>query len=86
MPWSYSKCKVKALYVSLTGISPELVCNRTTMILVIPDNFTVSRSLDPSSGHMADPSCTAGLEVNGTVWYEVQSQAGICGNVLRVRT
>ncbi|KAK3509650.1 hypothetical protein QTP70_008354 [Hemibagrus guttatus] len=65
------------------GMSPELVCNRTMMMLGIPDNFTVSRSLDPSSGHMADPSCTAGLEVNGTVWYEVQSQAGVCGNVLR---
>ncbi|KAK2819712.1 hypothetical protein Q7C36_021358 [Tachysurus vachellii] len=65
------------------GVSPELVCNRTTMMLGVPENFSISRSLNPLSGHMADPSCTAGLEVSGTVWYEVQSQAGVCGNVLR---
>ncbi|XP_053473319.1 pancreatic secretory granule membrane major glycoprotein GP2-like isoform X2 [Ictalurus furcatus] len=67
-------------------VSPELVCNRTTMLLGVPSNFRVSRSLDPSSGHLADPSCTAGHEVNGTVWYEVQSQEGVCGNVMRTNS
>lgn len=54
------------------------------MLLGVSDNFRVS--LDHSSGHLADPSCTAVHKVNGTVWYEVPSQAGVCGNVLRVRT
>ncbi|XP_046696757.1 pancreatic secretory granule membrane major glycoprotein GP2-like isoform X2 [Silurus meridionalis] len=68
------------------GILPELVCNKTAMLLGVPDNFRVSRSLNPLSGHLADPSCTAGHEVNGTVWYEVQSQEGVCGNVLRTNS
>lgn len=78
--------KVKPEYISFLDVSPELVCNRTTMMLGVPANLKVSRSLDPLSGHMADPSCTTGKEVNGTVWYEVQNQAGVCGNVLRVRS
>lgn len=77
---------LKAKYISLSDASPELVCNMRTMLLWVPDNFSISRSLDPSSGHLADPSCTAGQEANGMVWYEAQSQAGVCGNVLRVRT
>ncbi|KAF5895623.1 uromodulin-like, partial [Clarias magur] len=64
--------------------SPKLICNRTAMSVGVPANFRVSRALDPLSGHLAVPSCSAGHEVNGTVWYEVQSQAGMCGNVLRI--
>ncbi|TSK20061.1 Uromodulin [Bagarius yarrelli] len=63
-----------------------VICEETTMMLGIPANFRVSRSLEPSSGHMADPSCAAGQEINGTVWYRVQSQAGVCGNVLRTNS
>ena len=45
----------------------------------------LSNGLDPSSGHLDDPRCSAHQERNGTVWYQVERRAGSCGTSLTVR-
>ncbi|XP_076852746.1 pancreatic secretory granule membrane major glycoprotein GP2-like [Brachyhypopomus gauderio] len=67
-----------------TAPAPELLCTRTVMQIGVSAKYTGSQNLDGTSGHLADPTCVTQKEVNGTVWYEVQRRAGVCGNVMKV--
>ncbi|XP_036440335.1 pancreatic secretory granule membrane major glycoprotein GP2-like [Colossoma macropomum] len=69
-----------------TAVVPQLVCNRTMMRIGVPAVHRGPNALNMTSGHLADPTCMAQRLVNGTVWYEVQSRAAVCGNVLKINS
>mgnify|MGYP007124598195 CR=1 FL=1 len=45
-----------------------------------------SKDLNPLSGNLVVRNCSWVRMHNDVVWYEVDAQAGACGNTLRVNT
>ncbi|XP_064816762.1 uromodulin-like [Oncorhynchus masou masou] len=64
----------------------ELVCGRSFIQVGLQMVNLEAGRLDPSSGHLADPSCSAHQEANGTVWYQVERREGRCGNTLETNS
>ncbi|XP_052359689.1 uromodulin-like [Oncorhynchus keta] len=71
------RCERKAL---------ELVCGPNFIQVGLQMVNLEAGRLDPSSGHLADPSCSAHQEANGTVWYQVERREGRCGNTLETNS
>ena len=46
----------------------------------------LSMGLNPLSGNLAVRNCSSVRMHNDVVWYEVDAQAGACGNTLKVNT
>uniref|UniRef100_A0A8C7LE44 ZP domain-containing protein n=1 Tax=Oncorhynchus kisutch TaxID=8019 RepID=A0A8C7LE44_ONCKI len=68
------------------GESLELVCGRNFIQVGLQMVHLEAGRLDASSGHLADPSCSAHQEANGTVWYQVERREGRCGNTLETNS
>ncbi|XP_062312074.1 pancreatic secretory granule membrane major glycoprotein GP2-like [Osmerus eperlanus] len=83
-----TNCTSSSLWFSLhptdtpPASAPELVCGRSYLEVGLLNSQLLPDGLDPSSGHLADPRCSAHQERDGRVWYQVERREGSCGNTL----
>lgn len=81
------KGQTKTLLSFSSVTQPEehrLACGPEKIELGLSVAALTSRGLDPFSGHLAAADCSRFRIQNGSVWYEVESREGMCGNTLRV--
>ncbi|XP_034458486.1 deleted in malignant brain tumors 1 protein-like [Hippoglossus hippoglossus] len=62
---------------------PQLICGRDKIQLGLNMAAITSMGLNPLSGNLAVRNCSWVRMNNDVVWYEVDAQAGACGNTLR---
>uniref|UniRef100_A0AAZ3SXA2 ZP domain-containing protein n=1 Tax=Oncorhynchus tshawytscha TaxID=74940 RepID=A0AAZ3SXA2_ONCTS len=86
--WRCERKDQKFIHISLfcVFLALELVCGRNFIQVGLQMVNLEAGRLDPSSGHLADPSCSAHQEANGTVWYQVERREGRCGNTLETNS
>ncbi|XP_061578277.1 uromodulin-like [Cololabis saira] len=61
----------------------QLVCGRNKLQVGLFVSSLAFSGLDPLSGHLANRNCSR-VRVHGdVVWYEVEAQTGVCGNIMR---
>lgn len=63
----------------------RLVCGRDKIEVGFNVTGLTSRGLDPFSGHLAVANCSRFRVQSDSIWYEVESREGVCGNILRVK-
>ncbi|XP_054652476.1 uncharacterized protein LOC129192445 isoform X4 [Dunckerocampus dactyliophorus] len=71
-----------ALGVSLSHLS----CGPDKIEVGVDTASMTAAGLDPLTGHLASPTCSRARVQNGVVWYEADSQAGACGNILQTNS
>ncbi|XP_062243289.1 deleted in malignant brain tumors 1 protein-like [Platichthys flesus] len=62
---------------------PQLICGLDKIQMGLNMAAITSMGLNPLSGNLAVPNCSWVRMHNDVVWYEVDAQAGACGNTLR---
>ncbi|XP_047198252.1 deleted in malignant brain tumors 1 protein [Hippoglossus stenolepis] len=62
---------------------PQLICGRDKIQIGLNMAAITSMGLNPLSGNLAVRNCSWVRMHNDVVWYEVDAQAGACGNTLR---
>ncbi|XP_060941264.1 deleted in malignant brain tumors 1 protein-like [Limanda limanda] len=62
---------------------PQLVCGRDKIQIGLNMAAITAMGLNPLSGNLAVRNCSWVRMHNDVVWYEVDAQAGACGNTLR---
>ncbi|KAM3864578.1 scavenger receptor cysteine-rich domain-containing protein DMBT1-like [Diretmus argenteus] len=60
----------------------QLVCGRNQLQIGLRLGSLESLGFNAFSGHLADRNCSDSREQDGTVWYQVECRADICGNIL----
>lgn len=75
------------LFFSLVSQPPEpqLVCGRNNIEIGFYVAALPLFGLDPFSGHLAVTNCSRFRVQNNSVWYQVETREGVCGNILRVK-
>lgn len=75
------------IFFSLVSLSPDplLVCGRNNIKIGVDVAALTLSGLDPFSGHLAVTNCSRFTVQNNSVWYEVETREGVCGNILRVK-
>lgn len=64
--------------------SAQLLCGHDKLQIGL-DSFAMSASgWNPFSGNLAVHNCSSFIVLSNVVWYEVEAQAGSCGNTLTV--
>uniref|UniRef100_A0A7N8YD28 ZP domain-containing protein n=1 Tax=Mastacembelus armatus TaxID=205130 RepID=A0A7N8YD28_9TELE len=61
----------------------QLICGHDKLQVGLDVATMTSVGLNPFSGNLAAHNCSWVRVHNGEVWYEVEAQAGACGNILR---
>ncbi|XP_071359421.1 scavenger receptor cysteine-rich domain-containing protein DMBT1-like [Trachinotus anak] len=61
----------------------QLICGHDKLQVGLNFDTITSMGLDPLSGNLATRNCSWSVLRDGVVWYEVDAQAGVCGNILR---
>ncbi|CAB1456741.1 unnamed protein product [Pleuronectes platessa] len=62
---------------------PQLICGRDEIQIGLNMAAITAMGLNPLSGNLAVRNCSWVRMHNDVVWYEVDAQAGACGNTLR---
>ncbi|XP_053273739.1 deleted in malignant brain tumors 1 protein isoform X2 [Pleuronectes platessa] len=62
---------------------PQLICGRDKIQIGLNMATITSMGLNPLSGNLVVRNCSWVRMDNDVVWYEVDTQAGACGNTLR---
>ncbi|XP_047433604.1 deleted in malignant brain tumors 1 protein-like isoform X2 [Mugil cephalus] len=60
----------------------QLICGRDKLKVGLLLSSLVSAGLDPFSGNLASRNCSWVTIRDDIVWYEVETKAGACGNIL----
>ncbi|KAM4583737.1 scavenger receptor cysteine-rich domain-containing group B protein-like [Odontesthes bonariensis] len=60
----------------------ELICGRDMLQVGLHVTSMASSGLDPFSGNLASRNCSWARVYDDIVWYEVEAQAGACGNMM----
>uniref|UniRef100_A0A665USD0 SRCR domain-containing protein n=1 Tax=Echeneis naucrates TaxID=173247 RepID=A0A665USD0_ECHNA len=64
----------------------RLICGDEKIRVGLNLGRITALGLDPNSGHMAVLNCSRVVMNQDLVWYEVEAQAGACGNIMKVNT
>ncbi|KAM3623818.1 uncharacterized protein V6R79_015879 [Siganus canaliculatus] len=62
----------------------QLICNRDKILVGLDVARLTSSRRNPFTGNLAHHNCSQFSVVNGTVWYQVATLDGVCGNILRI--
>ncbi|KAM3624673.1 uncharacterized protein V6R79_026428 [Siganus canaliculatus] len=62
----------------------QLICNRDKILIGLDVARLTSSRRNPFTGNLAHHNCSQFSVVNGTVWYQVATLDGVCGNILRI--
>ncbi|XP_053192210.1 uromodulin-like [Scomber japonicus] len=60
----------------------QLICGRDKLQVGLDLASMTSSGLNPFTGNLAARNCSSVRVLDGVVWYEVEAQAGPCGNTL----
>jgi len=77
---------METLENNICSVPQPLICGQSEIQIGLSLTSLQSSGLNASSGHLADPRCSSFTVRNGTVWYQVERQAGTCGNTLTTNT
>ncbi|KAM6939731.1 uromodulin-like [Xenentodon cancila] len=61
----------------------QLICSRNKLQVGLYARSLAFSGLDPLSGHLANRNCSRSRVHGDVVWYEVEAQTGVCGNIMR---
>uniref|UniRef100_A0A3P8T3Q2 Deleted in malignant brain tumors 1 protein-like n=1 Tax=Amphiprion percula TaxID=161767 RepID=A0A3P8T3Q2_AMPPE len=66
--------------------TPQLICRSDKLLIGLHINSVTAAGLNPFSGNLASRNCSWFSLQDDRVWYEVDTQAGACGNELRTNS
>uniref|UniRef100_A0A3P8T2G4 Deleted in malignant brain tumors 1 protein-like n=1 Tax=Amphiprion percula TaxID=161767 RepID=A0A3P8T2G4_AMPPE len=66
--------------------APQLICRSDKLLIGLHINSVTAAGLNPFSGNLASRNCSWFSLQDDRVWYEVDTQAGACGNELRTNS
>ncbi|XP_054865751.1 uromodulin-like [Amphiprion ocellaris] len=66
--------------------APQLICRSDKLLIGLHINSVTAAGLNPFSGNLASRNCSWFSLQDDRVWYEVDAQAGACGNDLRTNS
>ncbi|XP_061576634.1 uromodulin-like [Cololabis saira] len=64
----------------------QLICGRDKVQVGVDQASMASSGLDPFSGNLAAINCSWVKSSGGVVWYEAETRAGSCGNILKTNS
>ncbi|KAK5926887.1 hypothetical protein CgunFtcFv8_022422 [Champsocephalus gunnari] len=64
----------------------QLMCGRETLQVGLDVDSLTSSGLNPLSGNLATLNCSRFTVRDNVVWYEVETRAGVCGNILKTNS